>query len=195
MALPRVQGGKIKRDMRWQGIRFEAGHALNRLMDQSKPFGHQRRMEPEEGGHASVGVDRHAARLEKGGNAGIALARRDKAPATDHTRHGKRLAVLGDPVGKNDAGGPVVIAKRQRGGGLAAERDHDVQPFQLAAEGGCLFDIAVIILCQEGLPQQRHVAGVVLQRAKEEVRRLADIIEIECLAGSQIMPRRRGRIV
>ena len=181
--------------MRWQAVCLKSGHALQRLVDEPEPFGHQRGVKPEEGRHAGVDVNRHPAGFEKGGNAGIALTGRNEAPATDHAGHGKRLTVFGDPVGKNNARRPVGVAKRQRGGRLSAKRHHDIQPFKLAAKSRCLFDVAVIILCQKRLPQQRDIAGIILKRAQEEIRRLPDIVEIERLPRRQIVARGRHSVV
>ena len=44
-----------------------------------------------------------------------------------------------------------------------------------------------MILCHEGLAKQVSIVTVIAQRFEEEIRRLVNIVEIECLAGRQKM--------
>ena len=180
-----VEGGEAKRNMRWKVVCLKSGYTLFRLVDEPEAFRHQRCVKSEKGWHAGVGINRDPAGFEKGGNAGITLTGRDKAPATDYAGHGKCLTVFGDSVGKHNAGRPVIIAQRQRCCRFTAQRHHDVQSFKLAAKGGCLLDIAIIILCQECLPQQCDIAGIILERAQEKICGLSNIVEIESLPRCQ----------
>ena len=157
LALPPMKGRQLQGDMRRYRILMKAGHPLARFGIKTKPFGHQRSVKTEIGGHATFGINRQPSGLKKSGNTGIALADRHQAPGLDQPGHDHRRIVLGNPVGKNLRRWPVAIAKRQRRCRFAGKRHDDIEAFKLPAKGGGPLDIAVVILCQERLLKKRGI--------------------------------------
>ena len=109
-----MEGGKLQHEMRRCQPVLETADTLDRFICKAKAFRHQGGVQPEIGGHATIGRDGKTPGLEERRDAGVAAAVGDKRPAPDQPGHDLRCAILGDPVGKNSRGRPVAVPYGQR---------------------------------------------------------------------------------